>query len=437
MSKKKSLQIRNSTTDFDRMVTKLKAKEEKRMSDKTTQNGWTETTLGEVAEKISYGYTESATQKKVGPKFLRITDIQDDYINWNTVPFCPISEKNHQKYMLEVGDIVIARTGNSTGATATIKQNVNAVFASYLIRFKINHDKADFQFIDFLLRSHIWQGFVKSIKGGSAQGGANAKNFAEFPILIPSIPEQRNIALVLSSFDNKIELLRNQNQTLEDMAHALFKEWFVEFNFPDQNGKPYKKSGGKMAPCDIGKIPEGWRVYELRELFSFVKGKKPKETCEKYKDEFLPQILIEVFDGKKSLLADPEKAIISEKDDLIMVMDGASSGRIEFGFAGVIGSTLALLNSQKDINSILYFFLKKKERDIRENTTGSAIPHTDKERVYNYKIILPETGVERFEQMFSNFREKIILNRSQIQTLTLLRDTLLPKLMSGEVRVKM
>ena len=98
--------------------------------------GWVETTLGDISSRQQYGYTESASNEKVGPKFLRITDIQNDFISWNKVPYCPISDEDFTKYKLQVGDVVIARTGNSTGATATIKDKINAVFASYLIRFQ-------------------------------------------------------------------------------------------------------------------------------------------------------------------------------------------------------------------------------------------------------------------------------------------------------------
>ncbi|PIY32425.1 MAG: restriction endonuclease subunit S, partial [Bacteroidetes bacterium CG_4_10_14_3_um_filter_42_6] len=155
-----------------------------------------------------------------------------------------------------MGDVVIARTGNSTGATSTIKQ-------------------ADFRFIDFLLRSAFWKGFVKSIKGGSAQGGANAKNFAEFPILLPSLPEQKAIADVLTSFDDKIELLRQQNQTLEEMAQTLFKEWFVYFRFP---------GAGKMVDSELGMIPEGWKVDNIGQYVNIKGGTTPSTKNPDYWD---------------------------------------------------------------------------------------------------------------------------------------------------------
>src|ERR1700733_5054302 len=105
-------------------------------------NDWQKVELGGISDDIAYGYTESATDKPIGPKFLRITDIVGG-IDWDTVPYCKIDEKNINKYKLEKGDIVIARTGATTGTTATINENREAVFASYLIRFKIDKEKAN------------------------------------------------------------------------------------------------------------------------------------------------------------------------------------------------------------------------------------------------------------------------------------------------------
>ena len=385
---------------------------------KNIPNGWMETNLGDVSLLKQYGYTESASDKKIGPNFLRITDIQEDFINWKTVPYCPISDSDYKKYKLKIGDVVIARTGNSTGATAVIKEDIDAVFASYLIRFKLDPQKVSYKFIDFLLRSDSWKGFVKSIKSGSAQGGANANNFAGFPFTAPPLHEQEAIASVLSSFDDKIELLKEENKTLEEIGQTIFNEWFGKYSINNE-------------------LPDGWKFFELNKLFTFIKGKKPIETSEIEQDKFIPQILIDTFNGGKTIFANPKNTIISDEDDLIMVMDGASSGRIEFGFSGIIGSTLSLLKIEKPIKSILYFFLKSKEKDIQEKTTGSAIPHTDKNKVYNYQIPIPNNEVEirKLDIVFSNFREKIIANRFQIQSLARSRDELLPRLMSGEIRV--
>ena len=173
---------------------------------------WREMTLADISSDISYGYTESAKSEKIGPKFLRITDIANGRLNWDTVPYCPISVEDFVKYKLSPGDIVVARTGATTGANYIIKNNdpTEAVFASYLIRYRIDQSYADPNFIGQVLRSITWQDYVDSIAGGSAQPGANAKQLGSFPILLPPIPEQCAIAAVLSSLDNKIDLLHRQ-----------------------------------------------------------------------------------------------------------------------------------------------------------------------------------------------------------------------------------
>ena len=190
---------------------------------------WKETNLGKICSDISYGYTASAKQDAIGPKFLRITDIVPDRINWQTVPFCEADAPTIEKYKLKNGDIVIARTGATTGYNKIIKNiSHDAVYASYLIRYQLDETKAYPYYIGHILQSSNWYNYVDAIAGGSAQPGANAKQLASFEILLPLLPEQKAIASVLSSLDDKIDLLHRQNKTLEAMAETLFRQWFVE-----------------------------------------------------------------------------------------------------------------------------------------------------------------------------------------------------------------
>ena len=176
---------------------------------------WKETTLTEISSEISYGFTASANTAAIGPKFLRITDIVPDRINWQSVPFCEANEKEKNKYKLLIGDIVIARTGATTGYNKIIKNlEYDAVYASYLIRYRIDSDKAYPFFIGHVLQSTNWFNFIDSVAGGSAQPGANAKLLGSYELMLPPLPEQKAIAGVLSSLDDKIDLLHRQNRTL-------------------------------------------------------------------------------------------------------------------------------------------------------------------------------------------------------------------------------
>ncbi len=186
--------------------------------------------LSELCSEISYGYTASADTEVVGPKFLRITDIQGGVVNWDEVPYCKIDEKNLAKNRLQKGDIVVARTGNSTGENYIFDADDDAVFASYLIKFRVNSKLANPYFVWLQMRTHAWWNFVSGAKGGSAQAGANAKVLGLFEVELPERDVQDKIVDIVFGYFNKIELNRQTNQTLEQMGQALFKSWFVDFD---------------------------------------------------------------------------------------------------------------------------------------------------------------------------------------------------------------
>ena len=226
--------------------------------------------------------------------------------------------------------------------------------------------------------------------------------------------EQRTIASILSSLDDKIDLLHRQNKTLEQLAETLFRQWFLS----------NQKSNVK--------------TQKFGNLVQFIKGKKPNNAVEIYIEGLVPQILIETFDTGKTLYSDPTDMVIANKKDILMVMDGASSGRVEIGICGIVGSTIGLFRPTKDFDYslFLFYFLKANEDFIKENTTGSAIPHTDRALVLHLDVEYPSIEkVREFELIAENYFDKKQANKNQIRTLTQLRDTLLPKLMSGEVRV--
>src|SRR5690606_603913 len=133
------------------------------------------------------------------------------------------------KYRLKKNDIVVARTGNSTGENFLFNSDLLAVYASYLIKFSIKNN-VHAKFVWYSMRTPTWWGFIEGNKTGSAQAGANAKVLSNFPVKLPPLPEQKAIAHILGKLDDKIELNRQMNQTLEEMAQALFKSWFVDFD---------------------------------------------------------------------------------------------------------------------------------------------------------------------------------------------------------------
>lgn len=242
---------------------------------------WETVKLKAVCAEVQYGYTDSASKEPIGPKFLRITDIVNETIEWDNVPFVKVSEKDFKKYSLEIGDIVVARTGNTTGYAKLIRNTPNAVFASYLIRFKIDEKVAKAGFVGRLIESEIFKTYVWSIAGGAAQPGANASILSEFQFLLPPLPTQRRIASVLTAYDDLIENNLRRIRLLKEVAQRTFEEWFVRFRV---GGQPLEIDGGTGLPrgWELKKLAEIAEVNERQVKKGFV-GKSTTSTSHRYR----------------------------------------------------------------------------------------------------------------------------------------------------------
>ena len=186
------------------------------------KKGWETKELAAVSA-INYGYTESASSEPVGPRFLRITDIQEDRVDWENVPYCKIESADLQKYRLASGDIVFARTGATTGKSFLVDEPPEAVFASYLIRLRLLDKKLLPKFVLlFFQTAGYWQS-IKDGSSGSAQGGFNATKLGALTIPVPLLPEQHRIVGILDeAFDGLATAKANAEQNLHN-ARALFE----------------------------------------------------------------------------------------------------------------------------------------------------------------------------------------------------------------------
>ena len=241
---------------------------------------WVHCTLADACCAIDYGLTASASNQTAGPKFLRITDIVSGQPNWISVPHVAVNDEFTMKYRLYEGDIVIARTGASTGASAYIKNPPPSVFASYLVRLQVRPD-FDSRFISYYLKSREFWDFIRGVLGDkSAQPNASASTMTAAPLSAPKgKAEQRAIAHILGTLDDKIELNRRMNETLEAMARGLFKDWFVDFGptrAKAESRDPY------LAPeiwdlfpdkLDEDGKPEGWEDSKVEDYLELAYGK--------------------------------------------------------------------------------------------------------------------------------------------------------------------
>ena len=395
---------------------------------------WKETTLTEISSEISYGFTASANTAAIGPKFLRITDIVPDRINWQSVPFCEANEKEKNKYKLLIGDIVIARTGATTGYNKIIKNlEYDAVYASYLIRYRIDSDKAYPFFIGHVLQSTNWFNFIDSVAGGSAQPGANAKLLGSYELMLPPLPEQKAIAGVLSSLDDKIDLLHRQNKTLEAMAETLFRQWFVE------------------------EAEDDWEEVSLKSLCKVItKGTTPTTMNKKFVNSGVNFIKVNCIDENEYLL--PEKFnYIDTETHLLLKRSQLEQGDILYSIAGTIGriaqvseellpaninQALAIIRVNMKLISPYYikYYLKSRATEylLHSKIVHAVQPNLSLGEISNILVPLPNGKTyEMFCNVINRIEGRIENNKTTITKSKKTRDILLPKLMSEEVRVEL
>jgi type I restriction enzyme, S subunit len=184
-------------------------------------DGWERKTLAEMCESIDYGHTASAEEDEAGPKFLRITDIVPDFIDWASVPYCQIEDTRMAKFRLCEGDIVIARTGATVGYAKRLhKHHPDAVFASYLVRLRLKPD-LDNLMVGVFVESEDYKSYVQSRVGGAAQPNANAKVLAGAEILVPTPLMQRSFREFVEPLIDQRETLQLQNQKLRAARDLL------------------------------------------------------------------------------------------------------------------------------------------------------------------------------------------------------------------------
>ncbi|MBU1185126.1 MAG: restriction endonuclease subunit S [Proteobacteria bacterium] len=204
--------IATAKTNAEKNLQNARALFESHLQSVFTQRGegWVEKRLGDLS-KISYGYTESASTEEIGPKFLRITDIQNNRVGWSGVPYCTIEPSDYPKYKLAEGDIVFARTGATTGKSYLVVDPPEAVFASYLIRVQLNTKDLLPEFVNLFFQTQSYWDSIRSGTSGSAQGGFNATKLGELLIPFPKSPKDQQVIIA------KLDTLSGETQRLESL----------------------------------------------------------------------------------------------------------------------------------------------------------------------------------------------------------------------------
>ena len=349
----------------------------------------------------------------------------------------------HNKSKAQGPGVTIGRSGASMGVVSYSDKNywpLNTVL--YVTDFHDNNPK----FVYYLLKTIDFTIY----NSGSAQPSLNRNYIYSIPLRIPNENEQRAIAATLSALDDKIELNNRINKTLEEMAQAIFKQWFVDFQFPDENGQPYKSGGGEMEGSELGLIPKGWKVGVISDLGQVVGGSTPsKANNDYYTDGGIPWIT------PKDLSVNRDKYIgrgaidITEaglRNSSAQVMPKGTvlfSSRAPIGYIAIAKNNVTTNQGFKSVvphagvsSEFIYYLLKWITPDIENRASGSTFKEISGGEMKKVPVIFPKlVTIKQFEEIVSSFGVQMQGNEEQNNNLISLRDALLPKLMSGEIRV--
>lgn len=333
------------------------------------------------------------------------------------------------------GDLIFPKIGNRTVGSCAIAKEIdgNDVFllSTNMMKMSVDTNKADLKYVYYYFCQPKIREYIASIAGGGAQPIFNFSTLKEFEIILPnSVSYQTKVSTILSKYDDLIDNNSRRIQLLESMAKLIYDEWFVKFKFPGHEKV-------KMVDSKLGEIPEGWEIKKLSDVIEFKKGKQAKNLLEKPNSEAVPYLLIDGIKTGFHVYTD-EKGVYASRRDILMVMDGASSGMVYSGQEGYVGSTLALIDiKDKSVSpEYIMLFLISNFNQISSNNTGAAIPHANKEFMYQMDIVLSKK--EMREPLFSFFENLFAMKTTlELKNINLrkTRDLLLPKLMSGKLDV--
>ncbi|MFB2259547.1 MULTISPECIES: restriction endonuclease subunit S [Staphylococcaceae] len=304
---------------------------------------------------------------------------------------------------------------NTIGVEA--KKNVNTYYLYYLLKYMQLHRYA----------------------GGSAQPLLNQKTLKDLNISILPINHQNIIGYVLKLIDKKIDLNQRIIANLEELSQTLFKRWFVDFEFPDENGNPYKSSGGEMVDSELRMIPKGWEILELGKITEIIMGQSPKSDTYNTQNEGLP-LLNGAADFKNRNLkatkytTDPKKR--GQIGDYVFGVRATVGLVTELDRDYAIGRGAAVARIESTHKEWLYEILVKSFQYFENSISGSVYINISSNDLKNYKVIYPSTEIiHKYHEKLVSIFDLVKSVKLEIKHLTQLRDTLLPKLMSGEIEI--
>ena len=388
-----------------------------------------------------------------GTPIVTVEHLGDTNFTHQNLPFVSEADtKRLSKYILIEGDIVFSRVGSIDRNVYVDKNHEGWMFSGRCIRVRADKNKVNPRYLSYYFKQNSFKKMMMNLAVGATMPSLNTKIMNSIELDLLPRENQDKIANILSAIDDKIQINNQINQELEIMAKTLYDYWFVQFDFPDQNGNPYKSSGGKMVyNQDLKReIPEGWGVEDLKDFESkIITGKTPSRANSDNFGGEIPFITIGDIRGNTFIYRTSES--LTDLGANVQQNKYLPEGSLCvscIATVGEIGFTTEWSHTNQQINSIvfedetnryyLYFVLKNYFENANASAkTGNTFANMNKEDFSGIRIILPSEEIKKnFHEISEPYFAQIKCLQGQNQELIQLRDWFLPMLMNGQVKVE-
>ncbi|OIJ16497.1 hypothetical protein BKP45_21050 [Anaerobacillus alkalidiazotrophicus] len=428
-------------------------------------NDWKKYKLSDVTTKIGSGATPKGGQESYideGVTFIRSQNVYNHKFSYNGLAFINDEQaKKLNNVTIEEDDILLNITGDSVCRCCIVpKQVLPARVNQHVAIIRCDKNKILPVFLKSFLTTNYMQTYMLSIAQHGGTRAALTKGMIQnLEISIPSLQDQERIVSILNAIEYKIEIDIEMKKTLEEIAQTLFKHWFVDFEFPNKEGQSYKSSGGKFVQSVLGMVPEGWELSKLEEVISIKHGfafKSKDFSVDETDFYILTPGNFKIGGGFKEDkfkylnegVIFPSQYILNE-DDLLVTMTDLSRDGDTLGYPAFIPTSdsvkylhnqrlgKVILKSSISKQFLYYLFCTPRYRGhILGSATGTTVKHTAPKRIEEFTFINPnKSTLEEFDKIVTPLFKLMKSINAENSNLIELRNTLLPKLMSGEIRI--
>jgi len=389
--------------------------------------------------------------KAIGTPIITVEHLGDNHILHRNLP--RVSDEDRERltrYTLCVGDIVFSRVGSVDRRALVRKDEDGWLFSGRCLRVRPNPTLVDPCFLSWFFGLPAFKEHIRQIAVGATMPSLNTKLLSNVEVILPPLLEQRTIASILGALDDKIELNRQMNATLEQIGQAIFKHWFVDFEFPNEDGKPYRSSGGEMVDSELGEVPEGWGVGSILEIAELLSGGTPKTKIAEYWGGGIPWVSAkDVANARGTFILDTEKTItrsgiehsntkLLPKNTTIVTARGTVGSYCILSREMAINQTNYGLKAKSEGEDFFVFFsVSNLVNQMKMHSYGTVFDTITTKTFKDMKMpIPPKPVIKSFDDKVTNIMNQVLHNLHESTNLAVIRDALLPKLISGEVRVK-